>query len=239
MSLYRAYFVPGGMDPFGLWTIKRKGGPWAQAVPDSRQDTILALAKKVRLNEEEAGRWLKIVGLGPGLWPLPDADQSIGEQYCDLPEFWVPNQIAMYTTDYHRWFYLFPNIAIKNGRKVIDGLAGAYETIGFRVTIHRDAHDKALFQSMWTMDGIYMVYAAGHGSDESGAFGWGADPNTDFIFAEEVSPPYKLAQVGMFSCNSSDVFPGFMGWYEHVSKYGSFMGHDGWANFWEFPEIRK
>ena len=240
-SLYRGYLALAGIDPLGTkWKIVRSGKAWAEAIPESGQESIEDLAIHVKLNVSEYSKWLKISS-------PPDITRgriypkaSVVSQWCGLPTFKVPNHWAVFQSQ--RTFRDLSLAAMQCRGLAVNSYFRAQQ-MGFKVTF--GYKDKVQFISLWKLNGIYAFTAGGHGAVE----GFEIPPydSDNQLFADTVSPfdvapPYKLARIAIFSCHSADLIPDTNNspprpgryWRYHLSNLGEFVGHEGPYNIWQY-----
>ena len=208
-----------GYDELGLeWVIERNPSKrWAIARKSSLQDTIMALADKLRLDFNEKAKWLRRNKDDPCL-------------------FEVPNVFCVYTSK-SGWGDGVIAFVTQLKRKAMSD-AALYQDKGFKVISHKWASSEDAFNGMWTQDGIYAISFAGHGSK----YGFIADnASGSAIDPLSVHPPYHLSAVRAYSCLSSVDIPGNIilpdgtipvsSWKTHVSKRGTFFGYSGLVNW--------
>ncbi len=229
----------------GSWTIKRrKDSNTALAVPDSGDATLLALAKKIRLDETESDRWLTIESADSSAesstMNVADIDllRPVAEQWDERPLFRVPNHIGVYTAA-RRWFDI--SIAAARCRLRVRNMANIFESAGFKVTRFEDSSSRDDFTDMWQLDGLCIVLAGGHGNRAGFIYD---SLRGDIVTPHDVRPAYQLTAVEVHSCFATSEFENLnvlprpekrSGWIDHVTKYGSFTGGEGYLWIWNSP----
>jgi hypothetical protein len=212
-----------GFDPLGLeWIIKRSSDfPWAVAHGTTSADTFQTLAEKVHLDHAERMKWLRW-GLG-----------FVSEEQEAIPgcRYGVPNVLGLYTSKRSRRDV--DGSVVNQFRILVETLAYGFGGDGYKVKFKRNASSVSAFNDLWTIEGIYGIFFAGHG----GASGLYVDPDGDnFVFPTDVTPPYKLAIGAFYACQSDQDEAGGR-WRDHIAipQGGMYVGFPGLAWWWTRP----
>jgi hypothetical protein len=218
-------------DALGLWTKpeRKSDQRWARVCAENG-DTWQDLATMLKFNANEAQIWVKN-------W---DSIPEPGKYYL------VPNVVGVYTTKSRLWVF-DAIISIANRfRRFAKKYGETAEGQGFYVVYHLQNDSEDDFTSLWQEEGIWGVTFAGHGAKEKNEW-YGVDIAKKVqIGPHEVSPPYKLAAIGGFTCGSAckiqtNIMPGIgkpadpdgflrVLWTDHLSNDGTFVGFEGVVN---------
>jgi RHS repeat-associated protein len=235
-SVYQGWFdTDFSNDPSGLWTIERKNGAWARAIPDP-MDTVFDLAKLIYLNDDEATKWLKVQGLKDknepcniskaSFWSGNPADPVGLDCVC----YWVPNTISIYVAE-RNWNDTGAGIIELFWKTLVKEADGA-EAAGFNVNWYKGG-GTPVFEKAWKDDGIYMFAFCGHGSWEG--YYTSAKTQTSITGPGFVNPPYHLYNVVALYCQSA-WYKGSKnaqfepGWWRHKSREGMSIMTDAMVN---------
>lgn len=236
------------------WRIYRDNlKPWATTCGDDGE-TISNLAKKIKLNENEAygeNGWLR------SLRGKPISKNEKHKGYL------VANAMVFYTSEPG---YLDTSVSlVTEFRLATQRLASKYEIEGYLTWKYYNSFDSSIFQGLWQKDGIYGIVFAGHGKTVSGDTIFGksiyigfANAPDSFASPKAVKPPYKLAIIYAATCYSADDAYSYKkitdpetlvrkvipvenqgSWKQHLPQDGSFWGYTGWASFFNEPLARK
>jgi RHS repeat-associated protein len=245
LSLYRAYFVPLYTDPTGLWEIVRTGQPRAVAVPNSPGDTIIRLARDLKLDWTEYEKWLTIECKEPmnpyalGHYSLAMFDFS-RSPFAECCSFTVPNRVYIDLGDSVWWtFWLgYTTGGVFGGfyrhSVQVDVRARAD---GFLSTWTRSATDAQIEAHMGDKD-LYRYYFYGHG-DGAGIINSGEYPPRGVT--PEKYTKFGISFMALFACGSltppnlSPTAACFAGgtigtgsqiiWRTNVSSLGTLVGY--------------
>ena len=215
-------------DLNGLWTdIKREGKAWARTCAESG-DTWDSLASLVKLEKNEARKWVK----NYTNTPISDA------------EYYIPNTVFAYTAQLSLlerlspskllWYMQFSRYTkvvsiLEFSRNMIIDIAKANETKGYNVILQSWGNSNDEWIGGWKKDGIYKFLSSTHGNNAGIVF---PEPDNDIgVEPYSVYPPYKLSLVTILACGSVlevDVPKRNVNintWRDHVSRNGKFIGY--------------
>ncbi len=138
MSFYRGYFVPGAVDPLGLWVIERKGLSQARAIAE-KGDTIDSLANSVGLRPEHWGAWVE------GKIFFEDGEGGIDGIVCPGTKVKVPNTIYVAwfgeTNGFGKWWSGW-----EKSKSVYEGRGYRVQTIDWTDYLSKENHGNAAKQ---------------------------------------------------------------------------------------------
>ena len=219
--------VLNATDPSGLWEIKRNGQPRAEAI-FADGETVRQLAFKIRLNATEYKKWLK-----SDTAFLPALDEPL----CGRQRFTVPNNIMVYHAkrSYHDTF----TTVLSTFQWISNDLIKLERSAGYHVEFEPYGQSRRRFKEMFSDQDIYAFRFVGHGGIDGLLVQinslWLGD-NSRTVGPSEVNPPYHLAGLVLFACQSADPSVSPTGkvryWSEHISALGYFHGYSGWAYVW-------
>lgn len=217
----------GGIDPTGLWQIKRnRRESKARATPDAG-DTISSLADKIMLNSHDWRAWLTVTSGGQEIstdgLELPPQDPVAGYQYCfDVPNTFIgdfgdsvnwaadvrsPHLKVNVFDDFDKWLRQQANDANAMGMKVeINGDAGSPPVTNTQIVDHLRGRTQ-------TKD-LYWYVFAGHGS--SGIINTQQANGGSGVPAAKYTA-YGVNQMVLYACES--VAPQALGMQVHVGGH--------------------
>jgi hypothetical protein len=211
-------------DYLGLWTkIKRNGENWATTCAESG-DTWWDLAQIARLDPFREPLWVKNYD-----GPTP----KVGKDYK------VPN-VSIFWIKEERWFNhenwwqpeldQIPFFSIfQQFRKKMELDKSRDKSAGYKIIWKDGETTPGSWKKLWEHDGIAKMSASGHG--EGGIF---YAPITEGFFPTGVNPPYRLASVKMYGCQTNVPLSNdgnrkcgeIYQWSDLVSMYGVFLGYN-------------
>ena len=209
-------------DYLGLkWNIRRSGGIFAYAIPDSEADTFQGLADIVELDSTDYMKWAHTKDTSPRkcrVYLIPNLKvyhKGVRRFY----ENWSINIIGMWDS--------------KNGQQMSKD-----RTDGFKVVLKNSISGADVLSALST-DGLYEYTFTGHGKN-----GGIAAESKNVLFGPRRITIYGIHKLTLQACDSFNdivqrdnvICPG---WAANVATVGNFVGYIGAARLIQGAESKK